>query len=135
MTKPNNGRKHRPSISMRQSTYDRLDLGVALVGGGLSRTGLAEVAINEYLDARGVPIVEPASKRREAPLPTASLSTGPSIERAREVLARLSALRAQAAAYEERVAAFLVGGPDPDAPRCVSDDDVLGSVSGVKMLG
>ena len=53
--KPNNGRRRRPALSMRQDTFDRLTHYVFASADGRSRTSVAETAINEYLDARGVP--------------------------------------------------------------------------------
>lgn len=46
-------RRHRPSISMHQETFDRL--GEYARRSGRKRTSIAEEAIHEYLSRRGIP--------------------------------------------------------------------------------
>ena len=54
-------RKHRPSFSVNAATRDRVAWFVDRMGAGPSRTAVVERAINEYLDASGVPSEVPSA--------------------------------------------------------------------------
>ena len=72
-------RKLRPSFSVNAKTRDRVAYFVDYVSSKLSRTGVVEAAINEYLDVRGVPRdIPPAGRvRTDPPLEIRQVSDGP----------------------------------------------------------